>query len=112
MLDGGFHVVRGAPGSGEDLVAQFFVISANFAGRTRRLIWLLFLPQAWALWSVRNKLAIERKTVNHSADIIYKSMIFLQTWLRPLKWQDKVGARWLVAKLRELHSNCLPSRPG
>ena len=92
--------------------AHFFALLSSFSGRTRRLIWLLFLAQAWALWAVRNKLAIEKKTVNHPADIIFKTMIFLQAWIPPLKSQDKEGARWLVAKLRELHSECLPRRQG
>ena len=90
--------------------AQFFAILANFTGRARRLIWLLFLAQAWALWSVRNKLSIERKVVKHPADIIFKTMVFLQAWLPPLRSLDKEGASWLVAKLRELHASCLPSR--
>ena len=84
--------------------AQFFALLSTFSGRTKRLIWLLFLAQAWALWAVRNKLAIEKKIINHPADIIFISMIFLQAWIPPLKAQDKEGASWLVAKLRELHA--------
>jgi hypothetical protein len=41
---------------------QFHAILSSLAGRARRLLWFLFLAQAWALWNIRNKLTIEKKS--------------------------------------------------
>ena len=90
--------------------AQFHALLAQVPNRARRIIWLLFSAQSWALWSVRNKLTIEKRVVKHPADIIFKSMLFMQGWLPLLKPQDREGATWLVGKLKEIHASCLPMR--
>jgi hypothetical protein len=41
---------------------QFHAILSSLAGRARRLFWFLFLAQSWALWNIRNKLTIEKKS--------------------------------------------------
>jgi hypothetical protein len=58
--------------------SQFFAILSSFSGQPRRLLWTLFVAQSWALWLVRNKLAIESKVIRHLADIIFKIVILLQ----------------------------------
>jgi hypothetical protein len=50
--------------------AQFHAILSSFSGLSRRLLLVLFLAQSWALWLIRNKLTIERKVINHSADVL------------------------------------------
>jgi hypothetical protein len=55
----------------------FDAILSSFTGYTRRLLWVLFWAQSYALWNTRNKLAIE-KTLSNPAGIIYKTIIFLQ----------------------------------
>jgi hypothetical protein len=56
--------------------AQFFAIVSSFSGRFKRMIWLLFIAQSWALWLLRNKLTIESRVMNHPADVIFKTMLF------------------------------------
>ena len=89
---------------------QFFAILSGFSGQARRLLWIYFVAQSWALWHVRNKLAIEAKVINHPADIIFKTLLFLQLWIPTLKLQDKEGARWMLGELRKTHVMCRPSR--
>ena len=55
---------------------QFSVILAQLSGRAHRLIWFLFTAQSWAIWAVRNKLAIEKNTIRHPVDISFKTMLF------------------------------------
>jgi hypothetical protein len=52
--------------------AQLHAILSSFLRYLRRILWILFLAQSWTLWNTRNKLTIEKKIVNHPADIIYK----------------------------------------
>jgi hypothetical protein len=69
--------------------AQFHAILSSFSGLSRRLLWVFFLAQSWALWLIRNKLTIERKVINHPADVLYKSVILLQLWSSRFKGRDK-----------------------
>jgi hypothetical protein len=57
--------------------AHFFSILSSFAGRSRRLHWMLFMAQSWALWHNLNKHTIESKLIHQPADIIFKTIIFL-----------------------------------
>jgi hypothetical protein len=38
--------------------AHFYAILTCFTGRPRRLLWMLFMAQSWALWLIRNKLTL------------------------------------------------------
>ena len=89
---------------------QFYAILSGFNGQSKRLLWILFLAQIWALWLVRNKLTIESKTLSHPADIIYKTIIFLQLWKLNTKAQDKEGLDWMASELRAVYLSCAPSR--
>jgi hypothetical protein len=76
---------------GHPTFAQFHHILSSLAGMLRRLIWLLFLAQSWALWLIRNKLSIEKKVPNHPCDVIFKTMLFLQLWSINSKTIDQEG---------------------
>jgi hypothetical protein len=92
--------------------AQFFALIANIAGGPRRVIWMLFLAQAWALWTCRNKLVFERRPVKQPADIIFKTLIFFQLWTPLAKEKDKGALEWLGCELRRQHASLLPPRAG
>ena len=62
---------------GPSSFAHLLLILSNLSGRDRKLFWVLFLAQSWALWLTRNKLALEKKVIRHPADIIFKTVIFL-----------------------------------
>jgi hypothetical protein len=89
--------------------AQFHDILSSFSGYPRKLLWLLFLAQSWALWNVRNKLAIEKKTIANPADIIFKIIIFLQLWSLRCKPREKEGLSWIARELRELYAALKPT---
>jgi hypothetical protein len=88
--------------------AQFHAILSGFSGYPRRLLWVLFLAQSWALWTVRNKLAIEKRLISNPADIIYKTIIFLQLWSLKAKGREKEGLSWMARELRELYVQLKP----
>jgi hypothetical protein len=43
----------------------------------RRAVWILFAAQSWALWHIRNKIAIEIVFPNQPADGVLKTLLFL-----------------------------------
>jgi hypothetical protein len=88
--------------------AQFHAILSSFSGLSRRLLWVFFLAQSWALWLIRNKLTIERKIINHPADVLYKTVILLQLWSSRFKGRDKEGLAWMADQLRELYASMRP----
>jgi hypothetical protein len=88
--------------------AQFHAILSGFSGYARKLLWVLFLAQSWALWNTRNKLAIEKKVISNPADIIYKIIILLQLWSLKFKSREKEGLNWMAQELRELYVHLKP----
>jgi hypothetical protein len=88
--------------------AQFHAILSGFSGYARKLLWVLFLAQSWALWNTRNKLAIEKKVISNPADIIYKIIILLQLWSLKFKSREKEGLNWMAQELRELSVHLKP----
>ncbi|RLN30151.1 hypothetical protein C2845_PM05G26250 [Panicum miliaceum] len=48
----------------------------------------LFAGVAWAIWKIRNKMAIEKSFVNAPSEVIFLGLSFLQKW-RPLLKEDK-----------------------
>jgi hypothetical protein len=46
----------------------------------RRLLWTLFATQNWALWTTRNKVILESKIPQQSANLIFKTFLFMQQW--------------------------------
>jgi hypothetical protein len=51
---------------------------------------------AWALWTARNKTAIEKKVPKAPIDVIYNALSFIQRWSVLLREKDQV--RILQAK--------------
>jgi hypothetical protein len=56
--------------------AQFYAIVSTFAGKIRRVLWMLFATLAWALWNVHNKLTLERKVLWTPAHIVFKKLSY------------------------------------
>jgi hypothetical protein len=83
---------------------QFHHTLSSLPGSPRRLLWILFLVQSWALGQIRNKLTIEKKVIAHLADVIFKTMIFLQLWSINSKTRDKAGLCWMINEPRDIYS--------
>jgi hypothetical protein len=45
---------------------------------------------AWALWTARNKIAIEKKIPKAPIDVIYNALSLIQRWSVLLKEKDQV----------------------
>jgi hypothetical protein len=41
-------------------LGEFLEEHANRTGKRRRLFWLVFASMTWTLWTIRNKMVIER----------------------------------------------------
>jgi hypothetical protein len=54
-----------------------------------RLVVFFFVGFAWALWTVRNKMAIEKTFIKAPTDVIYVAISLLQRWSTLLKEKDK-----------------------
>jgi hypothetical protein len=54
-----------------------------------RLVMFFFAGFTWALWTTRNKMAIEKSFVKASTDVIYVAVSLLQRWSILLKEKDK-----------------------
>jgi hypothetical protein len=76
---------------------DWFRILDSLGERYKRMVWIFFAAQCWALWNTRNKFTIERKFPCQPADIIFKLLISLQLW-RPLqKPKDLVALDELIS---------------
>jgi hypothetical protein len=65
--------------------------------------------QSWAPWHIRNKLTIESKLIRQPADIIFKTIIFLQLWSPSTKPQDKANILELTSRLSRTHAEVVES---
>jgi hypothetical protein len=90
---------------------QFYDIAASLLGGQRRVIWSLLAAQSWALSLTRNKLSIESKLIKHPADIIFKTLMFLQLWTPTARSRDQPSLRWLSDELKKLHAVHSPRLP-
>ena len=61
-------------------LGEFLEVQANRTVRRRRLFWLVFAAMTWALWTIRNKMVIERVFLRHASDSVFKFLAFLQQW--------------------------------
>jgi hypothetical protein len=89
--------------------AQFFAIVSSFSGRPRRLIWTLFAAQSWALWHVRNKHVFESRVISKPANLLYKTIVFLQLWTPLAKAQDRANLLEMARQLRLMHAGMVAS---
>jgi len=55
----------------------------------KRLIVFVFASFAWALWTCRNKMRIEKKFPKVPTDVIYTGISFMQQWSYLLKEDDR-----------------------
>ena len=54
-----------------------------------RLIIFIFAGFAWALWTTRNKIAIEKKIPKAPTDVLYIALSLMQKWSVKLKGEDQ-----------------------
>lgn len=86
------------PSSGADLLN---ILKAH-RGSFRRVLWRCVGALLWSLWSIRNKLTIEKKFPSHPADCIFKCHLFLQQWTPLGKRQDTEFMREAMEKIRNI----------
>jgi hypothetical protein len=55
----------------------------------KRLIMFIFAGFSWALWTTRNKMAIEHKFPKSPTDVIFLALSYLQRWAVLLKEADR-----------------------
>lgn len=90
-----------------DLLSE--VQSSPLTGRHIR--WLLIGVLAWTLWTVRNKLVIQRVPLRRATDAVFKMCGFLQLW-RPLsRHQDRDAITSIIADLRSMALRLAPPLP-
>jgi hypothetical protein len=53
------------------------------------LIIFIFSGFAWALWTSRNKAAIEKKIPRVPTDVVYSALLLIQKWSIKLKEKDQ-----------------------
>ena len=60
--------------------AELWVLLMSLPPSRRKMLWLFFAAQSWALWNIRNKFSIESIFPNQPADCVFKTAMFLQHW--------------------------------
>jgi hypothetical protein len=65
-----------------------------------RLCLFLFAGLTWALWRVRNKMAIERKFSSNPLDVIHSGVLFVQKWSLLLKDADQEVTAKVIDKIQ------------
>ena len=82
------HEALGPAWQASDL-GEFLETQANRTGGRRRLFWLVFAALAWTLWTIRNKMVIERVFLRHASDSMFKFLAFLQQWYPLSRQRDR-----------------------
>jgi hypothetical protein len=83
---------------------QFIGLVQNLSGSLRRLAWFTFAAQCWALWNIRNKLAMEGKTINNPADAFFHMITYMQRWRVLVRPRDREMLDVLMGELRGLQT--------
>jgi hypothetical protein len=83
---------------------HFIGIVQNLSGSLRRLAWFTFAAQCWALWNIRNKLAMEGKTINNPADAFFHMITYMQRWRVLVRPRDREMLDVLMGELRGLQT--------
>jgi len=73
----------------------------------RRLTLCVFAGFAWAVWTTRNKMAIEKFFPKPPTDVIYLALSFMQKWSILLKEED----REQICQLKAVIMNWLEFKP-
>jgi hypothetical protein len=84
--------------------ADFVAIANGLTGRLRRIAWYTFAAQSWALWNIRNKLAIEGSLISNPADAIFKMSIYMQSWRVLVRRKDRPLLDVALDEVRRLHA--------
>jgi hypothetical protein len=84
--------------------ADFVAIANGLSGRLRRIAWFTFDAQCWALWNIRNKLAIEGSLISSPVDAIFKMSIYMQSWRVLVRRRDRPLLDAALDELRRLHA--------
>ena len=71
------------------VLGEFIEAHANNTGRRRRLFWLVFAALTWTLWTVRNKMVIERILPRRASDSLYSFLALLQQWYPLCRQRDR-----------------------
>ena len=83
-------------------------MQANRTGKRSRLFWLVFGALTWTLWTIRNKMVIERVFLRHASDAVFKFLVFLQQWHPLCRRRDRMRLDVMIEKLlvaaRHLHT--------
>jgi hypothetical protein len=61
-------------------LGEFLEEHANHFDRRRRLLWLVFASMTRTLWTICNKMVIERIFLRWTSDSVFKFLAFLQQW--------------------------------
>ena len=78
---------------------------------SRHIRWLEIGVIAWTLWTIRNKLVIQRTPLRRATDALFKLSGFLQLW-RPLsRPQDRDAISAFIADLRSMAVRLSPPPP-
>ena len=82
-------------------LGEFLETQANRTGGGRRLFWLVFAALTWTLWTVRNKMVIERIFLRHGSDSMFKLLAFLQQWHPLSRQRDRGQLDDMIARMLE-----------
>ena len=82
-------------------IGEFLSLAQGLQGPLRRLVWFTFAAQCWALWNIRNKLAIEGVVISNPADAMFKMSMYMQCWRVLVRRRDR---ELLDAALEEIRS--------
>ena len=94
------HEALGPAWQAPDL-GEFLEIQANRTGERRRLFWLVFAALTWTLWTIRNKMVIERIFLRRASDSMFKFLAFLQQWHPLSRQRDRGQLDDMLARLVE-----------
>ena len=79
--------------------------------RSRHIRWLSIGVLAWTLWTVRNKLVIQRAPLRRVTDAIFKMCGYLQLWWPLSRRQDRSVIDTLLTDLRSMAFCMAPPLP-
>ena len=59
------------------------ILEGFFSDKTRKVLWILFATQSWALWVIQNKILIEGKFQRQLANVIFKPLLLFAAVAAP-----------------------------
>ena len=80
-------------------LGEFLETQANRTGERCRLFWLVFAALTWTLWTIRNKMVIERIFLRRASDSMFKLLAFLQQWHPLSRRRDRGQLDDMLARL-------------